>query len=270
MTRPVLLLDSITDAGPDAAGAVAICGSHGGLYAASLASQAGLHGVILNDAGIGLNGAGIAGVRALADCGMAACAVDCMSAEIGAASDMQAHGVVSYANAVAARLGIAPGQSAAEAADRLGDAPAPTGLMDPVPEARQEVTLAPGAPRVLCVDSAALIRPGEDDGRIIVTGSHGGLIGGDPARACKAAARLVAFNDAGIGKNAAGTTRLPALQARGIAAVTLDAQSCAIGDARSGLATGVISRVNGAAAALGLVPGTVLRTAIGSPGGLDG
>ncbi|MBL4556209.1 MAG: hypothetical protein JKP98_00180 [Rhodobacteraceae bacterium] len=61
MTRPVLLLDSITDAGPDAAGAVAICGSHGGLYAASLASQAGLHGVILNDAGIGLNGAGIAG-----------------------------------------------------------------------------------------------------------------------------------------------------------------------------------------------------------------
>ncbi|MBL4556208.1 MAG: hypothetical protein JKP98_00175 [Rhodobacteraceae bacterium] len=170
-----------------------------------------------------------------------------MSAEIGAASDMQAHGVVSYANAVAARLGIAPGQSAAEAADRLGDAP-PRPAHGPRARGPPGGDAGPGAPRVLCVDSAALIRPGEDDGRIIVTGSHGGLIGGDPARACKAAARLVAFNDAGIGKNAAGTTRLPALQARGIAAVTLDAQSCAIGDARSGLATGVISRVNGAAA----------------------
>jgi hypothetical protein len=258
MTRPVLLLDSITDAGPDAAGAVAICGSHGGLYAASLASQAGLHGVILNDAGIGLNGAGIAGVRELADCGMAACAVDCMSAEIGEASDMQAHGVVSYANAVAARLGIAPGQSAAEAADRLRDAPAPTGRMDPVPEARQEVTLAPGAPRVLCVDSAALIRPGEDDGRIIVTGSHGGLIGGDPARALKAAARIAVFNDAGLGKNGIGTTRLPALETRGIAAVTVGHDTARIGDAASALETGVISAVNGPAADMGAGVGRAL------------
>ena len=42
-------------------GAVLIAGSHGGVYAAYCAVKAGVKAVILNDAGRGLNNAGVAG-----------------------------------------------------------------------------------------------------------------------------------------------------------------------------------------------------------------
>lgn len=259
MTADCLFLNSITDAGAAARGRIAVCGSHGGMFAATVAARAGLRAVILNDAGHGLNAAGIRGVQALADIGMAAAAVDCMSAEIGAARDSLEHGILSSVNAVAAGLGLAPGQTVHRALTVLTSAPEPNGTMPDIAEARWQEAVGPH--RVLCVDSASLIGPG-DAGRIIVTGSHGGLIGGDPTRACKAAARLVAFSDAGGGKNGIGFTRLPALEARGIGAVTLDAQSCEIGSAASALASGRISAVNAIAAALGIAPGADLRAAI--------
>ncbi|TDK48115.1 hypothetical protein [Antarcticimicrobium luteum] len=273
MTSDVLLLDSITDAGPAAGGTsdtgapgrIAVSGSHGGLYAAAVASRAGLRAVVLNDAGRGYRDAGIAGVAALADVGMAACAVDCMSAEIGSARDALESGVISYANALAVALGVAPGQGVRMALAHLAAARVPRAMLAPVPEARWNEDVVPARPPVLCVDSASLIGQ-QDAGRVIVTGSHGGLIGGDPARACKAAARLVSFSDAGRGKNDIGLSRLPALAARGIAAVALDCDSCAIGSAASALERGVISAVNDPAAALGLAPGMTLRAALAVPG----
>ena len=60
------------------------------------------------------------------------------------------------------------------------------------------------------------------------------------------------YNDAGIGKDQAGISRLPALDARGIAAATVSAASARIGDARSTYEDGIVSRVNASAAALGL------------------
>ena len=63
------------------------------------------------------------------------------------------------------------------------------------------------------------------------------------------------YNDAGIGKDEAGVSRLPALDARGIAAATVSAASARIGDARSTYEDGIISRVNASAAALGLREG---------------
>ncbi|MEL7000507.1 MAG: hypothetical protein AAFP68_19830, partial [Pseudomonadota bacterium] len=104
----MLLLNSITDAGPDAAGAVIVSGSHGGLYPAVVASRAGARAVIFNDAG---GGAGTAGVDALARVGMAAAAVDCFSALIGSAEDMVANGVMSHVNRIAADLGLSAGRS---------------------------------------------------------------------------------------------------------------------------------------------------------------
>ena len=53
----------------------------------------------------------------------------------------------------------------------------------------------------------------------------------------------------------AGTARLAALEARGIAAITVAATSARIGDARSTLHDGVISAANPRAAALGAVVG---------------
>ena len=67
------------------------------------------------------------------------------------------------------------------------------------------------------------------------------------------------YNDAGIGKDAAGTSRLPALDARGIAAATVSSVSARIGDARSTYEDGIISRVNARAASLGLREGISAR-----------
>ncbi|PLS21370.1 hypothetical protein [Neptunicoccus cionae] len=259
MTSELRFYDSITDADADARGHIGISGSHGGLFAAACASRAGLRAVVLNDAGIGLHDAGIAGVRALADQGMAACAVDCMSAEIGAARDSFENGIVSYANPLAMSLGVHTGQSVNDAATLLAQAPEPTGVMAAVPESRNLIKV--GDLEVLSVDSASLITP-EDASRIIVTGSHGGLIGGNPARACKAAARFVSFSDAGIGKNDIGLSRLPALDIRGIAAVTLDRKTCEIGNSASALKTGIVSATNRTAEALGIKRGMPLIDAI--------
>ena len=95
-----------------------------------------------------------------------------------------------------------------------------------------------------------------------MTGSHGGLLGGRPETALKYDVRGALYNDAGIGKDAAGVSRLPALDPRGIAAATVSAASARIGDARSTYEDGIISRVN-AAAALGLREGISAREFVG-------
>lgn len=100
-------------------------------------------------------------------------------------------------------------------------------------------------------------------GRVVVTGSHGGLSSGRYALQARPA--LVVFNDAGIGLDEAGVAALPLLQAQGIAACAVAHTSARIGDAHSTLATGVVTRVNEAARALGIVPGAALREQLSAP-----
>ena len=248
MGEPPLLLASITDAGAEARGRVAICGSHGGRIAAALASAAGLRAVVLHDAGVGLDRAGVRGVEEAAEVGLAAAAADGASCRIGDADEMAARGRVSVANAVAAALGVAAGATVAEAAVLMAVAEPPRGALPPVEEARRVRRV--GSLDVVLADSASLVGPG-DAGAVVVTGSHGGLVGGDPARALKAPARLAAFNDAGFGPGRAGAARLPALEVRGVAAVTVSHRSARIGEAASTLETGRISAANAPARALG-------------------
>jgi hypothetical protein len=94
---------------------------------------------------------------------------------------------------------------------------------------------------------------------VVVTGSHGGLLGGKRDTALKADALAALFNDAGVGMDEAGVTRLPALDDRGIAAGTVAASSARIGDARSTYEDGILTRVNQRAAARGIAPGMTAR-----------
>lgn len=236
-------LNSITDANASSAGNVLVSGSHGGRYPAALASIAQAHAVIFNDAGIGLDEAGIAGVKILAKCQMAAASTSCMSCKIGSADDMAANGIISYANSVAADLGVVTGMLVSKAADLMLTATKPNRQLPPVDEARWEETIDGINPTILFVDSASLVGP-DDEGRIIITGSHGGLIGGDPTRALKAKAKLAVFNDAGIGKEQTGIARLAALDQIGVAALTVSHATARIGDARSNLDTGIVSAIN--------------------------
>jgi hypothetical protein len=244
----ILTLHSVTSLGPGAAGSVVVAGSHGGVYAAAVAAEFGLRGIILNDAGIGLDEAGIAGLALLDTHGLAAAAVSHSSARIGDATDMRARGIVSTVNQTAARLGCRPGRSAEWTAEQMLRAkPAPPARLD-LSEARS--LLLPGVTPVWGLDSNSLVAA-SDIGSIVVTGSHGGLLGGMPATAIKFPVRAAVYNDAGGGIDRAGLGRLPALSALGIAAATVSAATAHIGEARSTWETGIISVVNDTALAAG-------------------
>ena len=73
--RPILTAESVTELGATARGAVLVAGSHGGLIACHLGAAAGAHAMILNDAGVGLDDAGIAGLKWLEPIGMAVATV---------------------------------------------------------------------------------------------------------------------------------------------------------------------------------------------------
>jgi hypothetical protein len=242
---------SITVLPADVAGRVIVTGSHGGLYPGYLVLAAQARAAIFNDAGIGRDRAGVAALDLLQRQGKAAAAVSHISARIGDTDDMMAFGTISTVNALAAACGVTPGISCAKATSLLADAPfSPATIVDEPHEARVAFTCERQTRAMVLVDSASLVTA-EDLGAIIVTGSHGGLIGGDPKKALRADGFAAVFNDAGIGKDDAGTTRLPALDDRGIAAFTVATASARIGDARSSLCDGVISRLNRAAAKLG-------------------
>lgn len=101
----------------DVAGKVLVAGSHGGLIAAHLGAKAGAHALILNDAGLGKDRAGIAGLAYLEEIGMAAAAVDCMSARIGDGRSMWESGVILHVNAPAAALGATRGMGVQQFAE---------------------------------------------------------------------------------------------------------------------------------------------------------
>ena len=261
MPAPIVIADSITRVGPEAAAAVVVNASHGGIYAAYLAVKLHAAAAIFNDAGVGRDRAGIAGLYYLEQFGIAAATVGHDTARIGDGADMMASGVITHANTLAASLGVTPGRSCRDAAAALQQA-RPTHRAPP--EALEAAfLLIAEPPPVWALDSASLVLPEHKDA-IVITGSHGGLLGGKPETALKYDVLGALYNDAGIGKDAAGTSRLPALNARGIAAATVSAASARIGDARSTYEDGIISRINARAASLGLRDGISARDFIAS------
>jgi len=259
MPAPIVIADSITRIGPEAAGVVVVNASHGGVYAAYLAAKLHAAAAIFNDAGVGRDHAGIAGLDYLQEFGVAAATVGHDTARIGDGADMMARGIVTHANGLAALLGVSRGQPCRDAAARLQQARQTHHVP---PEALEAAfLLISETPQVWALDSASLVLPEHKDA-IVVTGSHGGLLGGKPDTALKYPVKAALYNDAGIGIEEAGVSRLPALDAHGIPAATVAAASARIGDARSTYEDGVISRVNARAAALGLHPGMSARDLI--------
>lgn len=244
----------------DVRGKVLVAGSHAGVIAAYLGAAAGAHALVLNDAGLGMDRAGIAGLAYLDDLGMAAAAVDCRSARIGDGDDMRARGVISHANLHAALCGVVAGQSCAEAAGRLCRA-APR-KKSPPPYAEGRWKVSGGPPEVWALDSIGKVIAG-DAGRILVIGSHGALHGGRPESALPVEALAAVFHDAGVGADRIGLSRLPVLAKRGIAAATVAGDSARIGDGRSLWATGRLSHVNAVAEDCGIRPGMAVTAFAG-------
>ena len=125
----VIIVDSITQLAPDDAGAIVVCGSHGGTSAGTFALEVPLAAVFFNDGGGGKDGAGIAALGMLQAKGIPAGAIAHTSARIGDAQDAWDHGILSHVNAAARALGLAPGDRLAvvlaKRVTRSGDPVAP-------------------------------------------------------------------------------------------------------------------------------------------------
>jgi hypothetical protein len=117
--RRIIIADSATSFDENNKNDVVVDGSHCGLNVGEMALKAGIRGMIGNDAGIGLEKAGIAGLKFLEENGIPAAAVSCTSAEIGIGTSTYAGGEISTVNEVAQKLGITVGMSAKEAADKM-------------------------------------------------------------------------------------------------------------------------------------------------------
>ncbi len=115
----VRIVDSITELGPQDAGCLAISGSHGGISSARFAAASRPLLSVFNDAGVGLDAAGIAGIDWLASQGLAACAVAHTSARIGVAQSTLDHGIISHVNARARALGAQPGRACRDLIEQL-------------------------------------------------------------------------------------------------------------------------------------------------------
>ncbi|MEK9968515.1 MAG: hypothetical protein VW600_05235 [Ferrovibrio sp.] len=109
----VLLLDSIAEILPLDAGWLVVSGSHGGISAAQFAMPVPLRGCFLNDAGLGKDDAGIAGLALLA---YPAAVYSHASARIGDAADGWANGILTHMNAAGRSAGWREGMSVQEAA----------------------------------------------------------------------------------------------------------------------------------------------------------
>jgi hypothetical protein len=258
----IVLADSVTALDARHEGAVVVTGSHGGEIAARYIAAAGARAAIFNDAGVGLDAAGIAGLVTLEALGIAAAAVSHRTARIGDADDTLRHGIVAHANALARASLVSDGDACAIAAQRMRAAPLAPRTLLPVVQGRHMLMNADaGNVRVMGLDSIGLVEAA-DAGAILVIGSHGGLHGGDPASALPVVAIAAISHDAGRGRDDAGVSRLPVLGRRGIASGTVDCQTARIGDARSLWETGILSCVNAPLAAVGVREGMTVKDAV--------
>jgi hypothetical protein len=262
LAEGIVLADSVTALDARHQGAVVVSGSHGGEIAARYMAAARVRAAIFNDAGVGLDAAGIAGLLTLEGLGIAAAAVSHLTARIGDAEDALRHGVIAHTNALARAVRVSAGDRCTVAAQRLCAAQLAPGIPWPSVQGRHILMETDaGKPRTTGLDSIGLVES-EDAGAILVIGSHGGLHGGDPSSALPVDAFAAIFHDAGRGKERAGVSRLPVLAQRGIPAGAVDFLTARVGDARSLWETGTLSCVNAPLAARAVREGMTVKDAV--------
>jgi hypothetical protein len=243
-------------------GSVVVSGSYGGEYNAYHAGKWGIRGVVLNDAGVGKDDAGIRGLPYLDQIGLPAATADARTCHIADGDHMLAHGTISYVNKAAERIGCRPGESVRQCVERMRSAPIAEGTLPAIAGGKRfTIRDNPGEPRIICLDAAPMMQP-EDAGAIAVTGSHAALFQGKPDGVVSVQLLAIFFNDAGGGLDGAGFARLAELDKRPMIAGAVAADSAPIGNSRAIYADGILSHVNRTAGARGAKPGMPLRSFI--------
>ncbi len=218
-----------------------VAGSFAGALSLGFALEVGVRGLIAHDAGVGRDGAGVSGLPLADRLGVPAAAVAARSARIGDGESIYGDGVVSHVNALAAALGVVPGQKAADAAHAMLAAPPGAASPEPIVDRSQRVVLDTPDGRIVLVDSMLFASPANHND-VMCCGSHGGRV--NMARALEIRPRGALFSDGGGAREGSGVNGLPLLDAAEVAAATVDAMRARIGDPASTWADGVISAVN--------------------------
>ena len=256
----ILWSDTVTTLGRHHADTVVVGGSHGGVYAGYLAAKAHVKAIILHDAGVGKDNAGIGALSYLEKIGMPAATINYQTARIADGQDQLNRGFISHINHPAFLLGCRAGQSTLVCAKLMISATSWEGAIPEFGESRFLLRKAknPNMPMVWGIDSTSLLRS-KDENCIIVTASHGALFGNTDNRVVNKKPLAMVFNDAGIGIDQWGVSRLKHLDRQGIIAVTVGCNSARIGDSRSAWKTGIISCANTEAANAGIKIGETLE-----------
>jgi hypothetical protein len=256
----IFAVASSASAPAECAGHVIVSGSYGGEYNAWHAAKHGIRGVVLNDAGVGHDAAGIKGLSYLDRIGLPAVTADVMSCHIGDGEHMLEHGIISYVNQSASALGFGPGDRVKRVAEGMRHASIVTTTPPSIQGGKKrEITRLPNGLRLICVDAAPMIDE-SDAGAIAVTGSHAALFRGKPDDVIRPQLTAVFFSDGGVGLDGAGVSRLPVLDERGIIAGAVSATSASIGDSLSIYEDGVLYHLNQSALAAGGAIGMRLKT----------
>ena len=234
MTVSILAVPSVTKLPPAADGAVVVGGSHGAVYAAYLSAKAGAGRRSTTMPASAVTRPASAGSPGRETHGMAMAAVVSGSARIGDGADMLTRGVISRANPLAEACGVKPGQSVAEAAELLKAAPWPHPKPAPLTEARTM------AGRILCVDSISLATM-RDRGKVVVQRQPRRRAGGRNGLGCSGRGWCCSTMPASAW-SMRGVRGFAILDRAGIAAATVSTMSARIGDGRSTLLDGFLSR----------------------------
>lgn len=118
---PIWAVDSIGLISDRQEGAITIAGSHGERLAGEFETYVptGIAGITLFDAGVGKDDAGIGRLATMNDRGIPAGAVDVDTAHIGSARSAWDDGVLSHVNDLAASIGVRPGDTTRDFAERV-------------------------------------------------------------------------------------------------------------------------------------------------------
>ena len=115
----LIIVDTTSDVHEGNDTDVIVTGSHSGINSCEYLAGHNIKGAIGNDAGMGKENAGIAGMEILEEQGIPAAAVSCLSARIGNGTSTYEQGKISAVNETGKKLGITIGMSAREAADKM-------------------------------------------------------------------------------------------------------------------------------------------------------
>jgi hypothetical protein len=119
--RCAMIMDSITSVGANHEGVIVVSASHGGISAAEYALKTPLAAVFFNDAGVGKDEAGIAGLKMLQEKGIPAGAVSHETAQIGDGKDTWEFGVISNLNHAAQDAGFQVNEKVRDAVIKFAD-----------------------------------------------------------------------------------------------------------------------------------------------------